>query len=53
MNRTKHVVIFVIETCPPGQAMCLDTACIAVIWFCDGLLDCLDGSDEIGCPSKL
>ena len=46
------VVAFLAETCPPGQAMCLDTACIDESWFCDEFVDCADGSDEMGCPGK-
>ncbi|XP_041439310.1 enteropeptidase isoform X2 [Xenopus laevis] len=33
--------------CPPGQSICADSSfCIQETLFCDGLPDCLNGSDE-------
>lgn len=38
-----------ISPCPPGELRCIDGRCIAVQQICNRVVDCMDGSDEIGC----
>lgn len=35
--------------CPSGQLGCADSTCLPEDYFCDGSIDCLDGSDEGHC----
>lgn len=37
-------------TCGPFESQCVSGQCIATGWWCDGELDCSDGSDEHHCP---
>ena len=44
-------------TCPPDEFMCGDGTCIPKIWACDGVDDCVNGTDEdeafcATCPFK-
>ena len=32
--------------CPPESYVCADWTCIPDVWWCDGVADCPDGSDE-------
>ncbi|MBN3307352.1 MALR1 protein, partial [Amia calva] len=41
-------------TCSSLQFQCLHVSeCIAQSWQCDGEADCIDGSDEESCPTKV
>ena len=33
-------------TCPPDEFMCGDGTCVTKAWACDGVEDCLNGTDE-------
>ncbi|TGZ69507.1 hypothetical protein CRM22_003711 [Opisthorchis felineus] len=38
--------IVITSPCPPTDMMCRDGSCVRRERFCDGRMDCLDGSDE-------
>ncbi|KAK8742142.1 hypothetical protein OTU49_002138, partial [Cherax quadricarinatus] len=38
------------EVCPPGKFRCSSGDCIDRQRLCDGVFDCDDKSDEVGCP---
>lgn len=40
-----NILIFISE-CPKEEFTCTDGQCILSSRFCDGLADCVDGSDE-------
>ncbi|CAL8312591.1 unnamed protein product [Merluccius merluccius] len=38
--------------CGPGEFQCSHSSqCVSLSWLCDGQTDCLDQSDEWGCPA--
>ncbi|XP_059153814.1 low-density lipoprotein receptor-like [Physella acuta] len=39
------------RTCLDDQFTCKDMECAEASWVCDSERDCLDGSDEAGCPT--
>ncbi|USE37345.1 LDL receptor domain-containing protein [Endozoicomonas sp. SCSIO W0465] len=39
-------------TCASGQFLCDTSKCIKPDWLCDGILDCIDRSDEQGCTQE-
>jgi hypothetical protein len=39
-------------TCQTGWSKCSDGFCYRNNWHCNGVLDCSDGADEIGCPDS-
>ena len=39
-------------SCPNNGLRCADGVCIPASFVCDGEVDCPDGSEEVGCPSK-
>lgn len=40
------------ENCTNNEKMCGNYKCIPRLWWCDGVSDCADSSDELTCPSK-
>ncbi len=40
------------HTCKPGQFKCTNGQCIAGNLACNKVDDCVDGSDEEGCPEE-
>lgn len=44
-NKTRNLA-----ECLSFQFQCADGICIAGYKLCNGITDCLDGSDEINCP---
>ena len=38
--------------CPTGESACADATCIPTSLFCDGQVDCYDGSDEGYCDPE-
>ena len=54
MCTSKHKLIkrdasLSVETCESDQFQCDDGACISTRYHCDGIIDCVDSSDEVGC----
>ena len=39
--------------CDKNQFRCKNTFCISEKWYCDGISDCLDGSDEKNCALNI
>ena len=39
-------------TCSISQYQCANGACVPRSFLCDGIRQCVDGSDEVGCPGK-
>ena len=35
--------------CPEGQVTVFGSPCISESWVCDGMIDCIDGADEVDC----
>ncbi|XP_033646722.1 very low-density lipoprotein receptor-like [Asterias rubens] len=40
---------FMKGNCSENKFTCSNGACLSAVWQCDGLEDCPDGGDEIGC----
>lgn len=40
------------ENCTNNEKMCADYKCIPRLWWCDGVSDCSDSSDELTCPKR-
>ena len=36
-------------SCSSDEFQCSNFQCIPLDWECDGMADCTDGKDEIGC----
>ena len=47
------MLLFYLTTEPPScssdEFQCSNFQCIPLDWECDGMADCTDGKDEIGC----
>lgn len=46
---SNNPLIFTAYTCTPGQFKCSDGTCISQSKLCDGLPDCMHGTDEMNC----
>uniref|UniRef100_A0A8K9UVC9 SCO-spondin n=1 Tax=Oncorhynchus mykiss TaxID=8022 RepID=A0A8K9UVC9_ONCMY len=45
-----HSAQELLNTCQSYEFACANGQCVPRAWHCDGETDCLDGSDEQGCP---